>query len=356
MASYKNFPTAGSEDDKFDFEMRGIRPLMPSVNSIPVLSVVVVFFNMAREAPRTLFTLSPAYQRGVSADDYEVIAVDAGSDEPLAEELVQGFGRNFRLVRTSASPSPVAAINHAASLARGGAIALCIDGARMLSPGIIGHMLAAFRAWDDPLVATLAWHLGPKVQNKSMLEGYDQTAEDALLDSVDWRGDGYELFRISTLAISSKNGWFQPITESNCLAVRKDAWNLLGGLHPGFTTPGGGLVNLDFYRRACEALDPLVVLLGEGTFHQFHGGVATNVPLEKHPGAEFVAEYERIWGREFRCPEKTPLFLGGMPKQALDFLRVSADAVVNPLSRTVPKAIPVSNPGGSSTVGLETSK
>jgi len=45
-----------------------------------------------------------------------------------------------------------------------------------------------------------------------------------------------------------------------------------------------------------------------------------------------------------------------MPTQALDFLRVSADAVVNPMSRTVPKAIPVWNPGESSTVGPETSK
>jgi glycosyltransferase involved in cell wall biosynthesis len=302
---------------------------MLSQNHTPALSFVVVFFNMAREAPRTLFTLSPAYQRGVSADDYEVIAVDAGSDESLAEELVRGFGGNFRLVRTAASASPVAAVNHAASLARGGAIALCIDGARMLSPGILRHMLAAFRAWDDPLVATLAWHLGPKVQNESLLEGYNQAAEDALLDSVDWQRDGYELFRIATLASSSTDGWFLPIAESNCLAVRKESWNRLGGLHQGFTTPGGGLVNLDFYRNAVEALDSLVVLLGEGTFHQFHGGVATNVPLEKHPFAFFSEEYARLRGKEFRRPEKPPLFLGGMPPQALDFLRISAIATNN---------------------------
>jgi hypothetical protein len=323
---------------------------MPSVNSVPALSIVVVFFNMAREAPRTLFTLSPAYQRGVSADDYEVFAVDAGSEEPLAEELVRGFGGNFRLVRTAASASPVAAVNYAASLARGGAIALCIDGARMLSPGIIRHMLAAFRAWDDPLVATLAWHLGPKVQNESLLDGYNQAAEDALLYSVDWRRDGYELFRISTLAISSKNGWFQPIAESNCMAVRKDAWNRLGGLDAGFTTAGGGLVNLDFYRRACEALNPLVVLLGEGTFHQFHGGVATNVPLDKHPSISFMDEYVRIRGEEFRRPEKPPLFLGGMPPQALNFLRISANAAVNPQASLVP------NPGEAAIDGLENSR
>ena len=49
----------------------------------PGLSVIVVFRNMAREAPRTLFTLSGAYQRGVDPSAYEVIAVDAGSALPI---------------------------------------------------------------------------------------------------------------------------------------------------------------------------------------------------------------------------------------------------------------------------------
>ena len=40
----------------------------------PRLSVVVNFYNMRREAARTLHTLSCAYQRGVDPSDYEVIA------------------------------------------------------------------------------------------------------------------------------------------------------------------------------------------------------------------------------------------------------------------------------------------
>ena len=40
--------------------------------------------------------------------------------------------------------------------------------------------------------------------------------------------------------------------------------------------PGGGLVNLDFYTRASLRSDvELVQILGEGTFHQFHGGAMT---------------------------------------------------------------------------------
>jgi len=293
----------------------------------PALSVIVAFHNMAREAPRTLFTLSPSYQRGVSHADYEVLAVDVGSKVPLSQDFVAGFGPNFRLHRATAAPSPAAAINEAARLCGGDAIAVCIDGARMLSPGIIRLTLAAFRAYPDPVVATLAWHLGPKLQNESMLDGYNQGCEDRLLETVDWRADGYELFRISCLAGSSRPGWFHPIAESNCLAVRRAAWERLGGLDERFVLPGGGYVNLDYYREACEQLDQLVILLGEGTFHQFHGGVATNVPMASHPGLAFHEEYVAIRGRPFALPTRRADYLGGILPQALPFLAASISAV-----------------------------
>ena len=44
---------------------------------VPGLSVVVVVYNIPREAPRTLFSLSAAdYQRGIDRDEYEIIVVD----------------------------------------------------------------------------------------------------------------------------------------------------------------------------------------------------------------------------------------------------------------------------------------
>ena len=275
---------------------------------------------MAREAPRTLFTLSCAYQRGVKEDDYEVIVVDAGSEQPLAEDFIASFGRNFRLLRAPDCPSPVKAANHAVSTAEGELIVLCIDGARMLSPGIIALMLKAFESHENPVVATLGWHLGPKAQNLSMTEGYCQQEEDALLASVDWRQNGYELFRISAWATSSRRGWFRPASESNCLGMRKAAWQDLGGLHEGFQSPGGGFVNLDIHREACQRLGQLVVLLGEGTFHQFHGGIATNVPLNDHPGGAFHDEYRRLRGREFEAPQIRPTYLGAVSPEAVPFL------------------------------------
>jgi hypothetical protein len=292
------------------------------------LSVIVVFHDMAREAVRTLHTLSAAYQRGVTATDYEVIALDAGSSPPLSAELVTAHGPNFRLVRAARSPSPAAAVNAAALDAAGDAIAVCIDGARMLSPGVIGGLLAGLRMFPNPVVATLAWHLGPKLQNDSVLEGYDQAAEDRLLEMVDWRGDGYELFRISVLAGSSAYGWFRPIGESNCLAVPRAAWDAIGGLDERFQSAGGGLVNLDFYRQACERASDLVMLLGEGTFHQFHGGVATNVPRDRHPFETFHSEYVAIRGGSFAPPTREAVFLGKVPPQAFPFLAHSAATAI----------------------------
>ena len=62
------------------------------------LSVVVVFYNMRREAARTLHSLSRAYQQGIDDLDYEVIVVENGSvaDQRLGEEFVESFGPEFR--------------------------------------------------------------------------------------------------------------------------------------------------------------------------------------------------------------------------------------------------------------------
>jgi hypothetical protein len=289
------------------------------MNTLP-LSVIVAFHDMRREAVRTLFTLSSGYQRGVAPDDYEVIAVDVGSEPPLDEAVVRAQGSGFRLLRFPRTPSPAAAINAAVRESRGSAVMACIDGARMLSPGILRLTLAALRGFADPLVATASWHLGPKVQNESMLEGYDQAAEDMLLDTIDWRGDGYRLFRISCLAQSSRAGWLGPLAESNCVAMRRAAWERLDGYDEQFASPGGGLVNPDFYRRACDLLGPPVMLLGEGTFHQFHGGVATNAPRAHRPVRPMLAEYVAIRGRPFVAPPEPPILFGGLAADAVRWL------------------------------------
>ena len=84
-------------------------------------------------------------------------------------------------------------MNLGVDAARGDFVAIMIDGARMLSPGIVVNFLRARRLFPNAFVATLGWHLGDEPQNISMLNGYDQSCEDDLLESFDWREDGYQL-------------------------------------------------------------------------------------------------------------------------------------------------------------------
>ncbi len=291
----------------------------------PILSIIVVFYNMTREAPRTLYTLSSKYQRGTNSDEYEVIIVDNGSTIPLDKQMVESFGPNFRLYRRDPSPSPAAAINAAVKSSHGNFVMICIDGARMLSPGIINFTLAGFKAYRNSIISTLGYHLGPKIQRFSIPEGYNRNTEDLLLDSVDWRENGYNLFKISALAGASRKGWFCPLGESNCLSMKRIAYEELGGYDERFQSPGGGLVNHDFYKRACDKLDNLILLLGEGTFHQIHGGVATNMLPEHHPYMNFHNEYVAIRGFDFIRSKREPIYFGSIPNQSFSFLSYSVE-------------------------------
>src|SRR3954454_18459403 len=86
----------------------------------PRLSIVVVVYNMAREAPRTLFSLSARYQRHIDADDYEVIVVDNGSVPPLDRAIIDDLEGHFRLIRIDQAPaSPAYAVNRGLAEAQG---------------------------------------------------------------------------------------------------------------------------------------------------------------------------------------------------------------------------------------------
>lgn len=298
----------------------------------PKLSVVVVCFNMRREAQRTLYSLSNDYQRHVESSDYQVIVIDNGSSFPLSKEIVESFGTNFEYhYFNTTSVSPAEAINYGASLAQAELLACIVDGARMLSPSMIKNSLITGQAFNNPFITSLAWHLGPKEQNFSMLEGYNQSVEDQLLETVDWKNDGYQLFNISSQASSSRVGFFGGIPEElSYFAIRKSLFLEIGGFCEEFQTPGGGLVNHDFLQRVMQRANlDIIMLLGEGSFHQFHGGVATNAKPEEHPFAAFAEEYNRVRGKRFEpLAQPEPLcidYFGSMPKAAFKFIQKITD-------------------------------
>lgn len=294
---------------------------------VPEISLVVVVYNMAREAPRTLYTLSAAYQKNIAADRYEVIVVDNGSTPPLDPNTLQQLDGNFRLIRMEhASPSPVAAINRGLAEARGKLIGALIDGARMASPGLLSLAAKADKLADRAAILTLGFHLGSQVQMESVRQGYNQAQEDKLLAQSGWQHDGYRLFDISVFAGSSAGGWFRPISESNAIFMRKALWDELGGFDKRFRATGGGLVNLDLLARAVTAADTVVTLLGEGTFHQVHGGVATN--SVQSPWDAFHAEYQAIRGHAFKLPAYRSLYLGEIPANVLGSIGNSAQSAL----------------------------
>ena len=280
----------------------------------PSISVIVVAYNMRREIERTLHTLSQAYQAQSADAEYEVIVVDNGSAEPLTDQEVSRFGPRFSLIRPpEIRVSPALALNFGASQSTGDILACMIDGARMLSPGCISWTLRAFQAFRNPVVSVPSWHIGPSNQSVSVSDGYSQIVEDGLLRSVDWQTDGYRLFDVSLgLDGSSDSGvWFKPLAESNFIAVHRELFDGVKGFDERFTSVGGGAVNLDFFRRVREQEGGAVVsLLGEGTFHQFHGGVSTNVPVRDHPWNKIHDEYCGITGQVFQWPQYTPVLLG----------------------------------------------
>ena len=286
------------------------------------LSVVVIFYNMRREAARTLFSLSSHYQQNITPDAYEVIVIDNGSTEPLELEFVKSFGKNFHYVYFDAdTPSPCAAMNYGVKLAKGPLITLCIDGARILSPGILRYSMLASKLYDNPFIYTLGMHIGHKPQNYLAEENYSQQDEDKLLASVDWQKDGYSLFDVSSVALSSKDGYFSKITESNCFTMSRASFQQAGGFDEAFKSAGGGLVNLDFFKRMNQTRDiHPIMLLGEATFHQFHGGTATNVPVKDHPWKKMAEEYTKIRGKPYQPFYKKPIYFGSVHSKCYHLL------------------------------------
>jgi hypothetical protein len=161
--------------------------------------------------------------------------------------------------------------------------------------------------------------------------GYDQVVEDELLARSGWEDDGYRLFEISTPAGSSGRGLFGPMGESSSLFCSYTMWQELGGLDERFALPGGGLVNHDLYRRACALPEvDLIVLLGEGTFHQYHGGAATS---RRHSWDEMHADYQAIRGERHQPPTTAPLYVGRAVPAALPYIERSARQAIDRIAR-----------------------
>ena len=292
-----------------------------------MLSVIICFYNNQREARNTLYSLSRQYQRDIQDIEYEVIVLDHGSSSPIPESEVKVMGKEFKYYFIKDAPvSPVIAINNAARESLGERLIVMIDGAHLITPGVFKYNLDAYLLSDAPFVAVPALHLGPEKQNLSVVKGYNQKIEDELLQSSAWKENGYELFKIANAFSDDGNGWFGNLFETSCFGMYKKDFLRLGGLNESFISPGGGLISLDFFKTCMsdKRLD-YFMLLGEASFHQFHGGVASNAPLESHPWKNFHNEYYRIHGHNFERCFRKPFFLGALQTEPIAAMNASTN-------------------------------
>ena len=139
-----------------------------------------------------------------------------------------------------------------------------------------------------------------------MRDGYDEPYEDELFDKIAWPSDGYRLFEIGHFI--GDGDWFDGTWESNCLFVPRKLLEQVGGFDEGFAMAGGGYTNLEIYERLASSPDVQVAtIIGEGSFHQLHGGTTTNLasPAERRERVfSYGDHYAELRGRALLEPRE----------------------------------------------------
>jgi len=302
---------------------------MNPTEACPKLSVLVVCYEMAAQIKNTLQSLLPPYQRNISINEYEIILVDNGSAKRL-DEQVWKMSPNLDYIylsRNESSPNPGPAMNRAVALSHASLLCLMIDGARLVTPGVLSWGMRLLKLSPRAMVEVRGWHLGPKWQPESVMEGYDSKQECELLESVHWLENGYRLWDIASPTPQTKSGYSAKTAESNCIFMSRELFSKIGGFDERSRSPGGGFVNLDFFSRAVAAAGCVFTLLGEGTFHQMHGGAATGLAkpsLEKRL-KEWRSESEALG--QVIAPDYEFILAGHMPPECANWLARSATAL-----------------------------
>jgi len=293
----------------------------------PVLSIIVIVYDMALQAMNTLYSLSSRYQQHVSGEEYEVIVVENTSRHNLDPVVVETLGANFRyFLRDESGVSPAAAINFAFQQCRGSYVGLMIDGARILTPRVVQYALTAGRLNPRSMVVTPSYHLSAAEQHTVSPDDYNETIEQQRLAHIRWKENGYRLFDAACMGAAHRFGYLSPPMESNCFFGAYSDFERIGFADERFNLRGGGALNLHMFRSlGLLPRIPYFVLIGEGSFHQLHGGVTTYNSEEHDTIVEsFRDQLQVIWNDEFHGLRRDPILFGAVTDPARRFLLYSS--------------------------------
>ena len=263
----------------------------------PDISIAIVCWRMSRELPRTLWSLSRAFQQGVDDLDYEIIVVDNGSEDLPHAPQMDPVPR-IEVARVQ-SASPVGAMNEALERASGRLIGAWIDGARLAAPNLVRSVWLAAQLHPNPVLAVPNRQLGPTRQAISVGEDYSAKVEDSLLQQAGWPSPDADLFAISAPEAAHIRA---PMLESNALFLTAGDWTRLGRYDPAFAEAGGGAANPDMFWRATQLSETqLIRLENTATFHQVHGGTTTFGPERAVAALKNAARnYAKVRGQILR--------------------------------------------------------
>ena len=125
----------------------------------------------------------------------------------------------------------------AIAAARAPLVGVCIDGARLASPGLIAAVSRRPRSIRERSSPRLNYQLGPALHYDARRHGYDQAAEERLLADIDWPTDGYKPVRGLDAGISRRTRPV-PSWKATALFLSRALWDELGGYRPRFRRAG----------------------------------------------------------------------------------------------------------------------